>query len=560
MQSIKGIVAHFLCCLGVIIAVYFIRDICVREYGMKRPLPKKKDSFRSIKTAFKNGIASFLSIFKSKKSANYKFRPERRAGVTATPDKLFGKFRMADKKRFSLIVSGAAMALIVPVIIISANGGALRNVPGEVSQQGQVAEYNENGQPNADSLTVDGLTAEVIDGYTGQEDQSAQNVQAAADGQPVQGELGQAGSEAGATSESSAASQQTGDDMLEAGAEGVEAAEAGAQGDAQAGEGRAEAQAGQQAQEPEEDYLRLEPESHHVDVKRLQARLMELNYMDNDEPTDYYGRNTQEAVKYFQRKHGLDIDAYAGAETQRLLFSEEAMPYSVTTEASGLDVENIQERLNELGYLNGATGYFGDKTENAVRYFQRMNGLDDDGSVGQYTKEVLFSSEAEPSIEYTEQMERAAEERVAEESSGGGGGNSDDDDGGSSGGGGGHTANPGSVESFIDVAQAQLGKPYVRGGKGSGSFDCSGLVYYALNQSGYSIGYMTSSGWRSAPYTTISSIGDLQRGDVICFTGHVGIYLGGGVMVDASSSKGQVVQRSLGSWAHSNFICGKRPL
>ena len=41
-----------------------------------------------------------------------------------------------------------------------------------------------------------------------------------------------------------------------------------------------------------------------------------------------------------------------------------------------------------------------------------------------------------------------------------------------------YTADPGSVEAFIAVAEAQLGKPYVLGGKGPNSFDCSGLIYY----------------------------------------------------------------------------------
>jgi cell wall-associated NlpC family hydrolase len=208
----------------------------------------------------------------------------------------------------------------------------------------------------------------------------------------------------------------------------------------------------------------------------------------------------------------------------------------------------LQERLQELGYPVSATGYFGTETQSAVEYFQRMNGLDDDGSVGQDTKEYLFSDNAEPSLEYYEALD-------AGEGSGSGGGSSS---GGSSG--GSHAADPGNVDAFIAAAQAQLGKPYVRGGKGPDSFDCSGLVYYALKASGNGIGYMTSGGWAGSGYTTIGSIGELQPGDVICFTGHVGVYIGGGVMVDASSSNGQVVQRGLGNWAYSNFICGKRPL
>ena len=97
------------------------------------------------------------------------------------------------------------------------------------------------------------------------------------------------------------------------------------------------------------------------------------------------------------------------------------------------------------------------------------------------------------------------------------------------------------------------------GGKGPDVFDCSGFVYYALKQSGNGIGYMTSGGWANSGYTSVSW-DNLQRGDIVCVTGHVGIYLGGGQIVAASSSSGQIVVRNMGSWFQSRFICGKRVL
>jgi peptidoglycan hydrolase-like protein with peptidoglycan-binding domain len=323
-----------------------------------------------------------------------------------------------------------------------------------------------------------------------------------------------------------------------------------AEGDGEVVEWQEELAAGGSEQEaeaePEPQYLELEPESQHPDIIKLQQRLMDLYYMDNDEPTDYYGPMTQQAVGYFQRKHDLVVDGVAGVETQQLLFSDAAMVYSVTVGAEGADVSNIQDRLRELGYSCGLTGYFGEETVKAVEYFQRMNGLDADGSVGQYTKDILFSEQAEPSLEYGKKS-----------SSSGGGGSS------SGGGGGGsttHVANPGSVSGFIEAAAQQLGKPYRTAGKGPDSFDCSGLVYYALQASGNGIGYMTSGGWANSGYPTVGSIAELQPGDIICFSGHVGVYVGGGTMIDASSGQGAVVQRGLGSWAYNNFICGKRPL
>ena len=54
---------------------------------------------------------------------------------------------------------------------------------------------------------------------------------------------------------------------------------------------------------------------------------------------------------------------------------------------------------------------------------------------------------------------------------------------------------------------------------------------------------------------------DIKKGDILCFNGHVGIYMGGGKMVDASSSNGKIVTRSnifASSYWTRNFRCAKR--
>ncbi|NET57795.1 MAG: hypothetical protein F6K47_17035 [Symploca sp. SIO2E6] len=60
---------------------------------------------------------------------------------------------------------------------------------------------------------------------------------------------------------------------------------------------------------------------------------------------------------------------------------------------SGVDVTLIQERLRQLEYLRQQPdGFFGIVTENAVREFQRINGLEADGIVGLQTEAALFPS------------------------------------------------------------------------------------------------------------------------------------------------------------------------
>ena len=65
--------------------------------------------------------------------------------------------------------------------------------------------------------------------------------------------------------------------------------------------------------EPAPEYLRIGVR--HEIIKRLQQRLMDLGFMDNDEPTDYFGEMTQQAVKHFQRQNELPTDGIVGNVT-----------------------------------------------------------------------------------------------------------------------------------------------------------------------------------------------------------------------------------------------------
>ncbi len=276
-------------------------------------------------------------------------------------------------------------------------------------------------------------------------------------------------------------------------------------------------------------------------VGMIQQRLMDLYYMESDETTTLFGPTTSEAIGFFQRKNSLPVDGSAGPATLELLFSNNALRYTVSEGDDGPDVESIQDRLDELGYDVSTTSYFGSDTKKAVIAFQKRNNITDDGSIGAETKELLYSSKA-----------KGPKSSGSSSSSSGKTGNST------------HIANPGSVEAFIQAAMNQLGVPYRLGGKSSSSLDCSGLVYYALKLSGNGIGYMTSGGWAGADqYARISSMSALQRGDIVCVSGHVGIYLGGGQVINASSSNGKVIISNnifASNYWTSNWICGRRPL
>jgi cell wall-associated NlpC family hydrolase len=111
----------------------------------------------------------------------------------------------------------------------------------------------------------------------------------------------------------------------------------------------------------------------------------------------------------------------------------------------------------------------------------------------------------------------------------------------------------------VAFAYAQLGKPYVWGAAGPGSYDCSGLVSAAWAAAGVSIPRTTYAQWASLPHIPLS---DLQPGDLILYNGesHVSIYVGDGYIVDAPHT-GAVVEKvsESTSWYASGADGAVRP-
>ena len=88
----------------------------------------------------------------------------------------------------------------------------------------------------------------------------------------------------------------------------------------------------------------------------------------------------------------------------------------------------------------------------------------------------------------------------------------------------------------VDTALAQVGDPYVWGAGGPDSFDCSGLMQYAYAAAGISLPH--SSRMQSQMGAPVSPSA-LQPGDMLFFyspVSHVGMYIGNGQMVHASTS------------------------
>ena len=86
-----------------------------------------------------------------------------------------------------------------------------------------------------------------------------------------------------------------------------------------------------------------------------------------------------------------------------------------------------------------------------------------------------------------------------------------------------------SGQAAVAAAMAQRGTPYAWGGTGNGGFDCSGLTQYAWAQAGVDIP-------RTAEQQAVGrqvTAEELQAGDLVVWDGHVAMYAGDGMMVEA---------------------------
>lgn len=129
----------------------------------------------------------------------------------------------------------------------------------------------------------------------------------------------------------------------------------------------------------------------------------------------------------------------------------------------------------------------------------------------------------------------------------------------------------------LNVAFTKVGAPYVLGAKGPNRFDCSGLVYWSINEIDPALGrsLYTSAGYQ---YKYCKDNGYLvgeseaRAGDLIfwqkpnCSCGakyneihHVGFYLGDGMILDASSSNGRVIIRKVFNGSSYRVYAYARP-
>ena len=152
--------------------------------------------------------------------------------------------------------------------------------------------------------------------------------------------------------------------------------------------------------------------------------------------------------------------------------------------------------------------------------------------------EVNETKKAAQAAREAEEAERKRKSEEAQRASADNGGGSGD----STSSGGSKNSSPppapsggGSGSNIASYACQFVGNPYVSGGTSlTNGADCSGFVYSVYKAFGISV---PRTSWEQGNYGTEVSYSDAQPGDVIYYGGHVGIYIGGGQIVHASTQK-----------------------
>ena len=106
----------------------------------------------------------------------------------------------------------------------------------------------------------------------------------------------------------------------------------------------------------------------------------------------------------------------------------------------------------------------------------------------------------------------------------------------------------------VRFAMAQIGKPYVYGGSGPNSYDCSGLTMAAWGHAGVSLPHSSSA---QQGYGTPVSASQLQPGDLVFYyqpASHVGIYIGNGMIVNAENPSAGIRTTGLYSMPYSGAV------
>lgn len=176
----------------------------------------------------------------------------------------------------------------------------------------------------------------------------------------------------------------------------------------------------------------------------------------------------------------------------------------------GSEVRTVQTELKTLGYSVGTVdGIFGQLTRSAVIAFQANHGLSADGIAGPVTSRALSNV-------YKRKL---------------------------------------TTNGIIATSESLIGVPYAWGGTTPSGFDCSGFTGYVFSKQGITLPRSSGDQYKTGTPISYSS---LIPGDLVFFSfsssrevSHVGIYIGNGRFINATTTKGVAISSFTSYWLNA---------
>ena len=299
-------------------------------------------------------------------------------------------------------------------------------------------------------------------------------------------------------------------------------------------------------------------------VADIQSALKALGYLEN--PSGAYDSATRAAIEMFQEDNALPTDGIAGDETLALLLSDSAKNWTLADGIytgdkriwreppkdgvdgwSSITADKISAYSGSSVTSTGAECKLGTASVNpnaipiGTELYIPGYGYAIAADVNAYKNKVnhltkeplnmidLWFASKEDARKWENKhnftiLYRSADARPAREAP--------------------------TADAIAATAKNQVGKEYVLNASGPDEFDCSGLVYYVLNECGIAVDRKDCAGYaQNEDWSKIESLSDVKAGDILFFCGedgkirHAGIAVSSKNMIDASSSHRKVAER-----------------
>lgn len=248
------------------------------------------------------------------------------------------------------------------------------------------------------------------------------------------------------------------------------------------------------------------------------------------------GKNIIEATADLEKAEKKEKKQYEEMKTRIKLMYENGTGSMLT---KVFESGSIAKMLKQAEYVQAVHNKDRECLEEYVKTKEKITDLKaslEEEQKAQQKKQKEFESqkqelndtieEAKSEVENFDVKIQEAAMRAASESSGG-----NSDGGNYNGGNYVPPSNASGGQAIVSAAYSFIGVPYVWGGESYSGVDCSGLVLMAHKAIGVRLPH--SSGAQGSNGKAVPNMASALPGDVVCYSGHVGIYIGGGQMIHA---------------------------